>query len=120
LASGLALRLLLDIPAASCLLHLAPGTIHATTSKGNSMNKLLFSAAIGLSLIAPAAFAEPVHDWHDIEAVHTHIVQALHEMKRIHDDNRYDTDGHAINAEKYLEKAEAELHLAVDSAKKAK
>jgi hypothetical protein len=84
------------------------------------MKKLLLPAAIGLSLIASTAFAEQVHDWHDIDAVHTHIQQALHEMKKLHDANRYDTDGHAIHAEEYLEKAEAELHLAVDSAKKAK
>jgi hypothetical protein len=84
------------------------------------MYKTLIAAIAGLLLGAGVvALAEPVHDWHDLDAVHTHVVEAINEMKRVGQANRYDMGGHASKAEHLLEDAERELGLAIDSAKAA-
>jgi hypothetical protein len=84
------------------------------------MNKTLLAGLAGMSLGAGiVAFADPVHDWHDLDAVHTHVVEALHEMEHAAAANHYDMSGHARKAETLLRQAEGELNLAVDSAKAA-
>jgi 3-oxoacyl-[acyl-carrier-protein] synthase III len=82
------------------------------------MKKLLLAAvavfAIGFAL------AEPVHDWHEIEAVHVRIKEAIQEVQDIRVKNHYDMAGHGAKAEDFLKEAEKELALAVEAAKKAK
>ena len=80
------------------------------------MKKALIVAAIGLSFIAGAASAY-VRDWHDLDAVHGHIVEAIHEMDRARAANHYDMAGHGVKAEELLHSAERELNQAVAAAR---
>jgi hypothetical protein len=80
---------------------------------------LLFLAAV-LLVVAGYAVAERVHDWHDLEAAHGHIQDAIHEMEHLRAANSYDMGGHAVKAEQFLRQAEREMHEAVESAKHAR
>jgi hypothetical protein len=84
------------------------------------MKKTLLAAPLVLALAfsAGAAYAEPVRDWKDLEAVHKHVQEAIHEMERAQASNHYDMDGHAVKAEEALRHAEQELGEAVESAKR--
>ena len=68
---------------------------------------------------AGAAVADRVHDWHDLEKVHDHVVEAIHEMERARAANHYDMAGHGAKAEALLHDAEREVHLATESARAA-
>ena len=46
-----------------------------------------------LTFAAGAAFADKVRDWHDLDEVHTHIVESIHEMERASAANHYDMAG---------------------------
>lgn len=82
------------------------------------MNRRLIAVTL-MSFMAGVAMAAKVRDWHDLDAVHTHVVQALKEMDRARAANHYDMDGHGARAEQLLHDAEKELHEAVESAKAA-
>jgi hypothetical protein len=82
------------------------------------MKKLVIASAV--ALVAGVAFAAPVHDWHDLDAVHTHVQESIHEMERARAANHYDMAGHGAKAEELLRQAERELHEAVDASKAAK
>jgi len=81
------------------------------------MRKVLTIAAFGLSFVAGAVLAQRVHDWHDLDEVHKHVEESIHEMERARAANHYDMDGHGAKAEEHLRAAEHELHLAVEAAK---
>jgi hypothetical protein len=81
------------------------------------MRKILTVAAVGLSFVAGAVLAQKVHDWHDLDEVHKHVQESIHEMERARAANHYDMDGHGAKAEEHLHAAEHELQLAIDSAK---
>jgi len=84
------------------------------------VNKALLVGLAGLSIAAGAvALADPVHDWHDLDKVHNHVVEAIHEMERARAANHYDMAGHGAKAEDLLRQAEHELHEAVEAAKAA-
>jgi len=80
------------------------------------MKKLLL-AVCALALATGIAYAE-VRDWHDLEAVHRHILESIHEMERARAANHYDMDGHGVKAEQLLHEAEREVHLAIEAAKR--
>jgi hypothetical protein len=84
------------------------------------MKKVIAIAALSLSFIGGAAFADKVHDWHDLDAVHKHVTEAIHEMEHARAANHYDMDGHGAKAEEHLRAAERELHDAIESAKAAR
>jgi len=84
------------------------------------MKKLLLASLLGLSLSFSAAQAAPVHDWHDLDAVHKHVVESIREMERARAKNHYDMDGHGEKAEALLRDTEKELAAAIQSAKTAK
>ena len=84
------------------------------------MKKLLLATTVGLCLAVSSAYAEPVHDWHDLDAVHRHVIASIHEMERARAKNHYDMDGHGAKAEDLLRQAEVELKEAVASAKASK
>ena len=73
-------------------------------------------AAFCLSFIAGAGFAF-VRDWHDLDAVHKHVNEAIAEMQRARAANHYDMAGHGKKAEELLRSAERELNLAVQAAR---
>jgi len=67
-----------------------------------------------------SAYAEKVRDWKDLEKVHEHVNEAIHEMERAQKANHYDMGGHASKAEEELRHAERELHEAIEAAKAEK
>ena len=80
------------------------------------MKKTLTIVAFCLTFVAGAAFSY-VRDWHDLDAVHKHVVEAIHEMDHARAANHYDMAGHGKKAEEFLHSADRELGLAVESAR---
>jgi len=81
------------------------------------LKRALTIAAFGLTFVAGVAFSY-VKDWHDLDAVHNHVVEALHEMDRARAANHFDMAGHGAKAVDHLKAAENELRLSVEAAKK--
>ena len=81
------------------------------------MKRVLSVSALALSFAAGAVLSAQVHDWHDLDDVHKHVIEAIHEMDRARAANHYDMEGHGARAEKALHEAERELGLAFDAAK---
>jgi len=73
-----------------------------------------------LSFVAGMAVAERVHDWRDLDAVHNHVQEAIHEMEAARAANHYDMEGHGARAEEHLRAAERELHDAIEWARAAR
>ena len=85
------------------------------------MKKTLLIALAGVSIAAgTVALADMVHDWHDLDKAHNHIVESIHEMERARAANHYDMAGHGAKAEDLLRQAEHELHDAIEASKSAK
>jgi hypothetical protein len=84
------------------------------------MKKAILAAAAGLALVTGIAGADAVHDWHDLDKVHNHVLESIHEMERARAANHYDMAGHGAKAEQLLRDAERELHEAIEAAKAAK
>jgi len=84
------------------------------------MKKAIAVATLCFSFVAGAAFAEKVHDWHDLDAVHDHVKEAIQEMEHARAANHYDMDGHGAKAEQLLRSAERELHEAIEASKAAR
>ncbi len=78
------------------------------------MKRIVTIASICVAFVAGAAFADRVHDWHDLDEVHKHVSEAIHEMERARAANHYDMAGHGAKAEEHLRAAEHELHDAVE------
>jgi NAD-dependent DNA ligase len=83
------------------------------------MKKILLALAVSAPLLGGSVHADPVRDWHDLDAVHKKVVESIHDMERARRANHYDMDGHGIKAEDLLRQAERELHAAVESARKS-
>jgi hypothetical protein len=81
------------------------------------MKKPLAVAAVGLSFVAGALCAQKVHDWHDLDDVHKHVVESINEMERAREANHFDMQGHGAKAEEHLRAAEHELGLSIEAAK---
>jgi hypothetical protein len=81
------------------------------------MKIAVLAVATGLSFAAGLAMADRVRDWHDLDKVHNHVQEAIHEMERARAANHYDMAGHGAKAEDLLRQAEHELHEAVEAAK---
>ncbi len=81
------------------------------------MKKLLAAGALGLAFAAGALVDAQVHDWHDLDRVHNHVLEAIHEMEQARAANHYDMQGHGIKAENHLRAAERELRMAIDAAR---
>lgn len=77
------------------------------------MKKLYLAAALAVSFAAGALVSAQVHDWHDLDAVHRHVIEAINEMDRARAANHYDMEGHGAKAEEHLHAAEHELDMAV-------
>jgi hypothetical protein len=70
-----------------------------------------------LSFVAGIAVADRVRDWHDLDGVHHHVEEAIHELDHARAANHYDMAGHGAKAEGHLHEAERELHEAVEAIK---
>ena len=82
------------------------------------MKKVLTLSAVALSFIAGAALSAQVRDWHDLDGVHKHVEEAIHEMERARAANHYDMGGHGVKAEEHLRAAERELGMAIEDARR--
>ena len=84
------------------------------------MNKTIIVAVLSvcLSFVAGIAVADRVHDWHDLEAVHGHVQEAIHELDHAREANHYDMAGHGAKAEEHLHAAEHELSLAIEASRR--
>jgi hypothetical protein len=82
------------------------------------MKRLLTVSAVALSFVAGAAVSAQVRDWHDLDGVHKHVIEAIHEMDRARAANHYDMDGHGAKAEDHLRAAEHELDMAIQAARR--
>lgn len=81
------------------------------------MRRVFAVCSLALAFVAGSILSAQVHDWHDLDAVHKHIVESIHEMEQARAANHYDMEGHGAKAEEHLRAAERELGLAVDAAK---
>jgi hypothetical protein len=81
------------------------------------MKKLWMCLALAVAFATGALVSAQVHDWHDLDDVHKHVIEAIHEMDRARAANHYDMLGHGAKAEQHLHDAERELGLAVDAAR---
>lgn len=68
-----------------------------------------------LSFVVGVAVADRLHDWHDLDAVHHHVEEAIRELDHARAANHYDMAGHGAKAEEHLHAAEHELHDAVEA-----
>jgi hypothetical protein len=75
---------------------------------------LMVSLVPGLAL---AQSARDVCDWHDLDSVHKHVVEAVNEMARARAANHYDMGGHGLKAEDLLKQTQDQLARAVEDAK---
>lgn len=82
------------------------------------MRKVISVLALALAFVAGAALSAQVHDWHDLDKVHDHVVESIHEMERARAANHYDMDGHGAKAEEHLRAAERELGMAINAARR--
>lgn len=81
------------------------------------MKKLAAVFALVLAFAAGAVVSAQAHDWHDLDAIHRHVIESIHEMERARASNHYDMQGHGARAEEHLRAAEHELDLAVQAAR---
>jgi len=81
------------------------------------MKKLYMVFALAIAFAAGALMTAQARDWHDLDNVHKHVIQAIHEMERARAANHYDMEGHGARAEQHLRAAEHELDMAVQAAR---
>ena len=96
---------------------LVPNSI-TNTHEEKLMKKVLGISALALSFFAGVAVSAQVHDWHDLDEVHKHVQEAIHEMDRARAANHFDMEGHGARAEEHLHAAEHELDMAVQAARR--
>jgi hypothetical protein len=81
------------------------------------MKKIVSTIALASAFAAGAVLSAQVHDWHDLDAVHKHVIESINEMEHARAANHYDMMGHGAKAEEHLRAAEHELSLAVDASR---
>ena len=81
------------------------------------MKKILGVFALAAAFAAGIVVSAQARDWHDMDAVHRHVIESIHEMERARAANHYDMQGHGARAEEHLRAAEHELDLAVQAAR---
>jgi len=81
------------------------------------MRKVLSVFSLVLAFAAGMALTAQVRDWHDLDEVHSHVVESIRGMERARAANHYDMQGHGAKAEEHLRAAERELSLAIDASK---
>jgi hypothetical protein len=74
--------------------------------------------ALALAFAAGAVVSAQVHDWRDLDRVHDHVMEAIHEMEQARAANHYDMQGHGAKAEEHLRAAEHELGMAIQSSRR--
>jgi hypothetical protein len=82
------------------------------------MKKIYAIFALALAFAAGAAVSAQVHDWHDLDKVHQHVLDAIGELDRARAANHFDMAGHGAKAEEHLHAAEHELSLAIEASRR--
>jgi hypothetical protein len=82
------------------------------------MRKVISVFALVLAFVAGIALSAQMRDWHDLDKVHQHVVESIHEMERARAANHYDMAGHGAKAEDHLRAAERELGMAIEAARR--
>jgi hypothetical protein len=82
-----------------------------------TMKRFLSAIALASAFATGAMVSAQVHDWHDLDDVHKHVIESIHEMEHARAANHYDMMGHGAKAEEHLRAAERELGLAVDASR---
>jgi len=82
------------------------------------MKKISAVLTLSVAFAAGAVVSAQVHDWHDLDKVHDHVVEAIHEMEHARASNHYDMAGHGVKAEEHLHAAEHELSLAIEASRR--
>jgi hypothetical protein len=82
------------------------------------MKKIFASFALALAFLAGAMVSAQVRDLQDLESIHQHIIDSIHDMERARAENHYDMQGHGVKAEEHLKAAEHELDLALRAARR--
>ncbi len=82
------------------------------------MKKISAVLALSVAFAAGAVLSAQVRDWHDLDRVHDHVVEAIHEMDHAREANHYDMAGHGAKAEEHLHAAEHELSLAIEASRR--
>ena len=82
------------------------------------MKKVSAVLALSVAIAAGAVVSAQVRDWHDLDRVHDHVVEAIHEMDHAREANHYDMAGHGAKAEEHLHAAEHELSLAIEASRR--
>jgi hypothetical protein len=80
------------------------------------IKSLYLALAMAVAFASGAFTMAQARDWHDIEKVHQHVIQAIHELAHLQQANGYHMGGHADRANQFLNQAEHELNLAVQYA----
>jgi hypothetical protein len=101
-----------------CTISISVPAAGKSQPRGTIMKRVLAVSALALSFIAGAAVSAQVRDWHDLDNVHKHVIEAIHEMDRARAANHYDMEGHGAKAEEHLHAAEHELDMAVQAARR--
>ena len=81
------------------------------------MKRVLAVLTLALAFFAGAVVSAQVRDWHDLDEVHKHVTEAIHERDRARAAKHYDMEGLGARAEEHLRAAERELGLAIDASK---
>jgi hypothetical protein len=81
------------------------------------MKRLASAFALTLAFSAGAVLSAQVHDWHDLDEVHKHVIESINEMERARQANHFDMMGHGAKAEEHLHAAERELGLSIDASR---
>ena len=77
------------------------------------IKSIYFALAMAVAFASGAYTMAQVRDWHDVEKVHQHVIQAMHELEHLQQANGYNMGGHAARADQLLHQAEHELDMAV-------
>jgi hypothetical protein len=77
------------------------------------IKSLYLVLAMAVAFASGAYTMAQVRDWHDVEKVHQHVIQAMHELEHLQQANGYNMGGHAERADQFLRQAEHELDAAV-------
>ncbi|MFZ0303406.1 MAG: hypothetical protein WAL75_12000 [Terracidiphilus sp.] len=77
------------------------------------IKSLYLVLAMTVAFASGAYTMAQVRDWHDVEKVHQHVIEAMHELEHMQQANGYNMGGHAARADQLLHQAERELDAAV-------
>jgi hypothetical protein len=62
------------------------------------MKTLCAVCVLALTFFAGAVVSAQVRDWHDLDKVHQHVVEAINELDRAREANHFDMEGHGAKA----------------------